>query len=62
MVTLNPALASKINWTQIIAAGASLLAVFGIDLPPETQVQIVTGVALVGQVLTVIIRTFFTGK
>ena len=61
-MTINAPALSKINWTNIIAAGATLLTVFGIDLSPETQVQIVTGIALVSQLATVIFRSFFTAK
>jgi mannose/fructose/N-acetylgalactosamine-specific phosphotransferase system component IIC len=60
-MSLNPAAFSKINWTNIVAAGATLLSVFGLDFSPEMQVQIVTGIALVSQLLTMVFRTFFTG-
>lgn len=59
---MNPAALSKINWTNIIAAAATLLTVFGIDLTPEAQVQIVSGIALISQLLSVVFRTWFTAK
>ena len=62
MNAINPNALSKINWTNVIAAGATLLTVFGIDLSPELQVQIVTGIALATQLLTVVFRSFFTAK
>ena len=59
---MNPAVLSKINWTNIIAAGATLLTIFGIDLTPEAQMQIVTGIALASQLLSIVFRTWFTAK
>ena len=59
---LNPALLSKINWTQVIAAFATIAAVFGFNLSPETQVTVVSMIALATQFLTVVLRTFFTAK
>lgn len=59
---INPALLSKINWTQVIAAIATLAAVFGFNFTPETQVMVVSMIALATQFLTVILRTFATAK
>ena len=59
---INPALLSKINWTNVIAAIATLSAVFGFNLTPETQVMAVSMIALGTQLLTVILRTFATAK
>jgi len=61
-MTINTPAVSKINWTQVVAAAAMLLTVFGIDLPAETQVTIVTGIALASQFFTMIFRSFFTEK
>lgn len=61
-MTINAPALSKINWTNIVAAGATLFSVFGLDVSPEAQVQIVTGIALASQVLSVIFRTFMTVK
>ena len=59
---INPAMLSKINWTQVIAAFATLAAVFGLNLSPETQVTVVAMIGLATQFLTVVLRTFFTAK
>ena len=59
---LNPAILSKINWTQIIAFAASLLAVFGLNLSPELQAAIVLAVQGVAGLLTIVWRTWFTAK
>lgn len=55
--------ASKINWTQAIAALSMVLTVvFGPSaaLSAEQQLAIVTVIGLLGQVVTWIIRTWFT--
>jgi len=59
---INSVALSKINWTQVVAAAATLIAVFGVDLSPETQTQIVMGIALISQLLTVVFRSFYTAK
>lgn len=59
---LNPALLSKINWTQLVAAAATILVLFGIELSPEQQVSIVAGIGLVSNLLTTVFRTWFTGN
>lgn len=58
----NPPIASKINWTQIIAFIVGALAAFGIVIPPEYQTIVLQVLALVTPVLTFIFRTWFTGK
>ena len=59
---LNPVAFSKINWTQIVAAAAMLLTVFGFELSTEAQLSIVAGIGFVSQFMTVIFRSFFTIK
>lgn len=59
---LNSAATSKINWTNGIAFIASLVALFGVDISPEMQLSIVASLGVVSQVLTMILRTWFTGK
>jgi hypothetical protein len=61
-VNINSAAFSKINWTNVIAAAGTLVAVFGVDLSTELQAQIVTAIALGSQFLTVVFRTWFTAK
>lgn len=61
-MNLNPAAFSKVNWTQVVGAVATLGALVGLDLSPERQVEIVAAIALTTQAATVVFRTFFTGK
>lgn len=61
-MTINSAALSKINWTQLISFVAMIAAVFGMDISPEAQVQILSGITAIQTVLTIIFRTFFTAK
>lgn len=56
------AMKSKINVTQLVGLLANVLIVFNIDLPPETQVQIVLLIQAVQGVATWVWRTWFTTK
>lgn len=58
----NPPIASKINWTQMIAFVTGILATFGFVIPAEWQTFVLQGLALITPVLTFIFRTWFTGK
>lgn len=60
LVDVKSAWLSKINMAQAVGLIASLLAVKGIDLPPETQAQIVVGVQALVSVATWVARTWFT--
>ena len=59
---INSAAFSKINWTQFISFIAMIAAVFGMDISPESQVQIVAGISALQGLLTVVFRTWFTAK
>ena len=59
---INPPVKSKINWTQIVSAGASALTVFGLDISPETKVAAVAGIGFANNVVTWLWRTWFTGR
>ena len=61
-MNINPSALSKINWTQIVSMAAMLATVFGLDITPEMQVQILAGITAIGTVATFIFRTFFTAK
>jgi hypothetical protein len=61
-VEVKSAFLSKINWTQLISVLASLLVVFGIDIPPELQAHIATAITAVSAIATIVIRTWFTTK
>lgn len=52
--------ASKINWTQAVGLLATVLALIGIDLDPQTQVAVVAGIQAIVAVVTWVLRTFFT--
>lgn len=61
-VPIKSAWASKINWLQVIAAlmtGATAL-ISAANLPAAQATEITAAVAGVGQILTLIVRTFFT--
>jgi len=53
---------SKINWAQAIGVLASIAVVFGITVPPETQVALVGGIQGIVAVFTWAMRTFFNGS
>jgi hypothetical protein len=59
---LNPACASKINWTNAISAAVALAAALGFAIPPEYQKLALEIAAVATPVVTIILRTFFTGK
>ena len=52
--------ASKINWTQAVGVVASIIAIWGINMPPETQVAVVALIQAAVAVITWVLRTFFT--
>ncbi|RWP05113.1 hypothetical protein [Mesorhizobium sp.] len=51
---------SKINWTQALGLIASILVVFGVDVPAEVQVQIVAGIQAAQAVVTWVLKTWFS--
>ena len=61
-VPVKSAAASKINWAQIVAAAATCAtAVVGaLNLPIDQATAITAAVAAIGQIATVILRTFYT--
>lgn len=61
-VEVQSAWASKINWTQAIGIGASILAVVSghkYEVPVETQLSLVAGIQGAQAVVTWIIKTWF---
>ncbi|MGQ7792907.1 hypothetical protein ACUN0C_10905 [Faunimonas sp. B44] len=56
------ALASKINWTQIVAVAAMALSLWGFDLSAEEQAEIAAAIVALQGAATVVFRTFFTRK
>lgn len=53
---------SKINWLQIVSLGVTFATgIFGaFNLDPAMTAKATAGAAAVGQVLTIVLRTFFT--
>lgn len=59
-VEVKSAFLSKINWTQLISVLASLLVVFGFNIPPELQAQIAAAITAVSAIATIVMKTWFT--
>lgn len=60
VTTTKPGALSKINWTQFVAFLAMLATMFGFDVPAEIQAQIVAVILAVSNVVTWVMRTWFT--
>lgn len=59
---INPPGKSKINLTNAIAAAVALAAAFGVVIPPEYQALATQVVAIGAPLVTIVLRTFFTGR
>jgi hypothetical protein len=59
-VQIKSAAASKINIAQLVGAAAMIGTLAGVDVPPEVQAQIVTGIGAITAVTTWVLRTWFT--
>jgi hypothetical protein len=62
-VNVAPAVASKINWTQLVSAGAMILSFVSggkIGLTPEQQAALAMVIGLVTNAVTVVFRTWFS--
>lgn len=59
-VEVKSAFLSKINWTQLISVLASLLIVFGINIPPELQAHLAAAITALSAILTIVMKTWFT--
>jgi hypothetical protein len=55
-------MASKINWTQLVGLLAVLGTVFGLDLDPDFQAQLVATLVAAQAFITIMWRTWFTSK
>ena len=62
VVPVKSPLLSKINWTQVVAAGAAILVVFGVDIDARTQAELCAGIVALQAAVTVIIKTWFTSS
>ncbi len=60
IATVSTPAASKINWTAGIALVASILATFGIEMSPETQLLVLKILSIGAPIVIGILRTFFT--
>lgn len=60
VVPVKSAWLSKINWTQAISMLAMVGTVFGLNLEPQTQADIVVAIGLAQGALTWVFKTFFT--
>lgn len=61
IVPVKPGWLSKINWTAIGSSVASLLTTNALGLEPEMQAQILLGVNVATNILTIVLRTWFSG-
>lgn len=62
IVPVKSALASKINWTQLVMIAAMILAMFGLNITPAEQAAIVTTLGVVGGLITIVVKTWFTNS
>lgn len=60
VVDVKSSWASKINWVQLMSVLASLLVVFGINIPPELQAQVAAAITALSGIITIVMRTWFT--
>lgn len=60
VTTEKSAFLSKINWTQVLTVAFTLLAAFGVNIPEDMKVNLITAVTAIGGLLTVVLRTWFT--
>lgn len=52
---------SKIFWTNVVGIAAMAVSMFGgLEISPQTQLDIVAGIGVVQGALTVVLKTFFT--
>ncbi|MCX7898525.1 MAG: hypothetical protein N2444_00280 [Methylocystis sp.] len=59
-VDVKPAIASKINWTQIASVVAMGLAWFGLDIPAERLAEVFAAIQVIAAFVTIVFRTYFT--
>lgn len=58
---MNRPTVSKINWTSLAVAGVGILSALGM-LPPDLQQPITEAVMIIGPLLIMVFRTWFTGN
>lgn len=62
LVTLNSGWASKINWLEMFKIVAAIATVFGITVPPDLIPAALAAITAIGGLVTIVVRTWFTGK
>lgn len=60
VVEVKSAWGSKIIWTQIIGVLAMAATLFGFDIPPDMQGEIVGGIGALQGIVTLILKKWFT--
>lgn len=60
VVEVKSAWGSKIIWTQVVGVLAMVGTVFGFDVPPEMQSEIVVGIGAIQGIITLVLKTWFT--
>jgi len=60
LVAVKSAWASKINWLQALGAAGTLITTLAAGLPPDQAAKWTATVAIVTNIATVIIKTWFT--
>lgn len=60
VVDVKSAWLSKINIVAIVTAIVTLATAFGLDIPEETKVQILSIAGVLGPILIGVLRTYFT--
>ena len=60
VVPIKSAWVSKINVTQAVTLVSVLLATFGINMPEDVRVGILTIIGAVGPIVTWVLRTWYT--
>lgn len=60
VVPVKSAWISKINITQAVALLATLLATFGVEMPEDVRVGIITAITAATTIVTWVLHTWFT--
>ncbi len=63
IVDVNSAWWSKINWTQVVGFGCTVLAIVTgsrLSVPPDVQLAIVAAIQGIQALITIILKTYYT--
>jgi len=61
-VPVKDALTSKINWTQVIQLLFGVLTMAGVVVPDDLKSQILTLILVVGNIITIVMKTWFSAS